>query len=244
MTGTLVPAGATPHLVVDDLAHPSLDPAAEHHLRRVRRTRDGATVTVTDGRGRWRTTVFAGGALEPTGEVVSAIRRGPEVTVAFALTKADKPELVIQKLTELGVDRIVPFVAERSVVVWEPAKADKHVERWRAIARAAVEQSHGCWLPAVGDLATVGDLAAGAGPARTPVRLDRGGAAPSLDRPCVAVGPEGGWSDGERDALPDAVGLGDTILRAETAAITIGGILTALRGGIVAPTGPKPRTDH
>ena len=74
----------------------------------------------------------------------------------------------------------------------------------------------------------VADLAA-----RGAARLDRGPVGITLDRPVVAVGPEGGWSDGERALLADAVGLGPHVLRAETAAITAGALLGAMRSGWV-----------
>src|SRR5689334_5905696 len=84
-------------------------------------------LTAADGAGAWRLCAFADAAhLEPIGDVqhVPAPRA---VTVAFALTKGDKPELAVQKLTELGVDRIVPLVAAHSVVRWDDAKAARNV---------------------------------------------------------------------------------------------------------------------
>ncbi len=62
---------------------------------------------------------------------------------------------------------------------------------------------------------------------------DPGGSPPTLARPVVLVGPEGGWSDAERSAAPSLVGLGGTILRAETAAVAAGTLLVALRTGMV-----------
>ncbi len=230
------PGGSAPHILVPDLA--ALEPDLEtwHHLLRVRRLRIGDSLTATDGRGRWVACRLASeSALVVDGDVVSLPRPEPEIVVAFALTKGDKPELVIQKLTELGVDRIVPFRAARSVVRWDGAKADAAHRRWEAIARGALEQSRRCWAPVVdpiGDLASVAGLGA--------VRVDRGGAPPSLARSVVAVGPEGGWESGERDMLPTSMDLGPHVLRAETAAVTAGVVLCSLRSGLVAelPTGP------
>jgi 16S rRNA (uracil1498-N3)-methyltransferase len=150
--------------------------------------------------------------------------------VAFALVKGDKLELVVQKLTELGIDRIVPFRADRSVVRWEPTKAAKAVARLRAVAASASMQCHRPHLPVVEEVTDLGRLvAAGAALA------DRGGVPPSLDRPLVAVGPEGGWSDAERALDAPRVALAGHVLRAETAAITVGAVLSALREGLVAP---------
>ena len=229
---------AVAHVLVDDVDEPVLTSDARHHLERVRRLRAGAVLTVTDGRGQWRSCRLGDGRLEPDGPVEAVARPDPPITIAFALTKGEKPELVIQKLTELGVDRIVPFRAARSVVRWDDRRAAANTERWRAIARAALEQSHGCWLPEIADVADLDDLVRlGA------VRADRHGSAPSLARSVVAVGPEGGWTDTERERLPDAIGLGSQVLRAETAALTAGMLLCSMRSGLVLPvprSGAKP----
>lgn len=223
------PGGAGPHVLVDDVEAPVLSADALHHLARVRRLRAGDPVTVTDGRGAWRPCTFTGDrALTSAGDVVHVPAPTPELTVAFALTKSDKPDLVVQKLTELGVDRIVPFRADRSVVRWDEAKATRQHERLVAIARAACEQAHRCWAPVVEPVTDVADLVA-----RGAVRLERGAPGIDLARPVVAIGPEGGWSDPERAALPDAVGIGPHVLRAETAAITAGALLGAMRSGVV-----------
>ena len=149
----------------------------------------------------------------------------PRLTVAFALTKGDKPELVVQKLVEVGVDRIVPFVADRSVVRWEPAKAARNVERWRAIAREAAIQAHRPWLAEVADVAPFAAAAAACLAADPAVALahpdapgtwDDGAGGPPTT---VLIGPEGGWSADEEAAVGRWIGLGPNILRAETAAI-------------------------
>lgn len=216
---------------VVDVDTPELVEADAHHLARVLRVRPGDEVTVADGAGRWRRVRF-GDHLEPVGEVVETPRDRPELTIGFALVKGDKPELVVQKLTELGVDRIVPFRAERSVVRWDEAKASRAHARLVAVARSAAAQSHRPWLPVVESVADLADLAARPGAAMA----DRTGEAPSLERPVVLVGPEGGWAPEERDLGLPGVRLGPTVLRAETAAVTAGALLTALRAGVVGPT--------
>ncbi len=221
------PDGADPHVIVEDVDAPALSADSVHHLARVRRLRAGDGLTVTDGRGAWRRCTFTGdGAVAPAGDVVRVPAPAPELTVAFALTKSDKPDLVVQKLTELGIDRIVPFRAERSVVRWDEAKSARQHERLVAIARAAAEQAHRCWLPVVEPVTDVADLAE-----RGAIRLERGAPSISVQHVVVAVGPEGGWSDAERATLSEAAGLGPHVLRAETAAITAGALLGALRSG-------------
>jgi 16S rRNA (uracil1498-N3)-methyltransferase len=239
-TGALAgpPGGSTPHLLVHDVSAPRPDGPAWHHLTRVLRTRVGSSVTVTDGAGRWRSCVVSSlgssagsspGSLEPAGEVAFVPRPEPGITVAFALTKGDKPELVVQKLTELGIDRIVPFRAARSVVRWDAAKVESAQRRFRKVARSAVEQARSCWLPELHPLTDVGTLAEWGA-----ARADRGGDPPSLARCVLAVGPEGGWDDHERELLPTAVGLGPHVLRAETAALTAGTVMCSIRSGLVA----------
>ena len=228
--GTEPPDGSAPHVLVADIEDPELDEAAIHHLARVRRLRDGDAITVTDGAGSWRAARLRGrGGVEVAGEIVRVPVPSPPITVAFALTKGDRPELVVQKLTELGVDRIVPFRAERSVVRWDETRADRHHERLVAVARGACEQARRCWLPVVEPVTDVAELAR-----RGAVRLDRGPVSVSLDRPVVAVGPEGGWSAAERELLAEHAGLGPHVLRAETAAITAGALLGAIRSGLRA----------
>lgn len=229
----LPPDGGHAHVLVVDVERPDLDDERLHHLARVRRLRDGEPCTVTDGAGAWRWCVFRGGtALEPDGPVHRLPRPDPRLTVAIALIKGERPDWAVQKLTELGIDVIVPFRAERSVVRWDEAKEARHLGRLRAIARSATQQSRRCFLPVVEPVADVAALAA-----RGAVRLDRGGPPPGCAHSVVAVGPEGGWSDAEREALPEAVGLGETVLRSETAALTAGAVMVSLRSGIVAPLG-------
>jgi 16S rRNA (uracil1498-N3)-methyltransferase len=215
----------------------ALEPEAVHHFARVLRLRAGELVTVTDGAGALRTCAvpddFAGsGELQPTGAVERHERPLPPVAIGVALAKADKPDLVVQKLTELGVDRIVLFEAERSVVRWDADKAAKALRRLRAVATEALQQSRGCFLPDL-DLAPFAALAAVPGV----VRADAGGAPPSLAMPLVLIGPEGGWSPSERAAVPATVGLAPTVLRAETAAVAAGALWVALRSRIVAELG-------
>ena len=98
-----VPGGTAPHVIVADVASPNLEADDRHHLERVLRLRLGASVSVTDGAGAWRWCRF-GPDLLIDGEIECVPAPTPMITVAFALVKGQKPELVVQKLTELGVD--------------------------------------------------------------------------------------------------------------------------------------------
>jgi 16S rRNA (uracil1498-N3)-methyltransferase len=234
----VTPVTARAHAFVDDLAQPVLDPSDHHHLSRVLRLPPGAVLTVSDGHGRWRPCRLGTDlALTVAGEVAADPQPKPPITIAFALVKGERPELVVQKLTELGVDRIVPFTAARSVVRWDARKGARQAERLNQIARQAAMQCRRTWLPEVTrptDFAAVAALEGAA-------LADLTGAAPSLDRPVVLVGPEGGWTDEERVSGIPAVRLGAHVLRAETAAITAGAILTALREQLVAGGNPASR---
>ena len=176
-----------PFALVADLDAPELEPADDPPpLDRVLRLRDGDPLVLADGAGRWQAARFGDRSRR---WVPSSRRRValPAITVAFALVKGDRPELVVQKLTELGVDRITPLRAGRSVVRWEGGRAEKAVERLRAVAREATKQCRRPWLPEVTDIADFARLVSGGGVAIA----DRTGAPPSLTRPVVLVGPEG-----------------------------------------------------
>lgn len=230
-----MPSGGGPFVFVADLRQPLLDEADHHHLAKARRLRAGDPLVLGDGAGSWRSARFAGASPEPDGDVVLAPRPAPPVAVAFALVKGAKPELAVQKLTELGVDRIRPFVAARSVVRWDAARSESAHARLVRVAREAAMQSRRPWLAVVDPVSTFAEVAAD--PAAC--RADRGGTRLTLDRPLVLVGPEGGWDDAEREVDLPAVALADGVLRAETAAITAGVLLTALRSGLVG--GPSRR---
>jgi 16S rRNA (uracil1498-N3)-methyltransferase len=135
----------------------------------------------------------------------------------------------VQKLTELGVDRIVPFLAERSVVRWDEARAAHHQARLTKVARMASMQSRRTRLPVLEALQPFADVVNV--PALALAAPD--GGQPSLDLPAIAVGPEGGWSDAERNCGLPSVSLGPTVLRTETAAVVAGVLLAALRAGLV-----------
>jgi len=209
---------------VDDVDAPVLSDGDRHHLERVLRLRAGDALVLGDGRGRWSTSALAD-HLEPTGPIHHAAPPAVPLTVGFALVKRGKPEVIVQKLTELGIDRIVPFQAERSVVRWDDEKAAKAVERLRLVAREAAMQCHRAYLPEVAELTELGDLAGEEGAALA----DRGGGPLTARHRIVLVGPEGGWARDERPPGVPTVTLAVNVLRAETAAIVAGALMTMLR---------------
>lgn len=218
---------AAAHVVVDDVDAPALDDATSHHVFRVLRVRDGDPITVTDGAGRWRLCrAGGGGVLIVDGEhgSVAEIARPALCTVAVAIPKADRPEWMVQKLTELGVGRIVFLHAGRSVVRWEPERAAKHLAKLRRVAVEALQQSRRVWLPQI-----EGPLGASDVLPHMPV-AEPGGRPLTADDAGVAIGPEGGWTDDELALAAGQVTLGDGVLRIETAALAAAVRLTADRG--------------
>jgi 16S rRNA (uracil1498-N3)-methyltransferase len=223
MTG-LAQADAAAHVLVTNIEAPVLDTQTQHHLERVLRLRPGTPITVGDGRGAWRLMGF-GPALEVIGEIVRESPPSPETTVACALAKSDKPDLVVQKLTELGVDRIVFFPATRSVVRWDGDRADRHVARLQRVAEAAVMQCRRPWSPNVSYLPDLRSLVGQPGV----VRADMNGLRLDVNHTVVLIGPEGGWDPRDGlDAVP-SIGFGPNVLRAETAAIAAGAQLATIR---------------
>ncbi len=195
--------------------------------------RAGDEVVCADGQGSWRRCRW-GGSIEPVGEAEREPAPTPVLTVGFALVKGSRPELIVAKLTELGVDRIVPVAAERSVVRWDPDRAAGHLERLERIVRGAAMQSRRAWLPEVSPVASVAELAQATPPGSVAL-AEPGGDPPTLEQPTVLVGPEGGWTDAELARVEAHVGLNPQVLRVETAAIAAGALLAALRSGLVEP---------
>lgn len=209
--GTLRRAAA--HVLVDDVDEPELADDARHHLFRVLRVRDGDVVTITDGVGRWRTCCANAGSIEPTGPVTAEGRRAFDLTVAVAIPKQDRPEWIVQKLTEIGVERIILLHAGRSIVKWDAERSARHLTKLTRIASEALQQSRGVWLPTVtGPVPAARVLPAA-------VAAEPGGRALSAGDHTVAIGPEGGWTPDELSMAADTVTVGSTVLRVETAAI-------------------------
>ena len=208
-----------------------------HHLARVRRVRAGETITAADGFGRWRVyrvgpnVVDGGVALSAESDVAHELPLLPTLTVACALTKGERPELVVQKVTELGADAVYLVRAARSVVRWNASREAGALDRLRRVAREAASQCRRARLPVIDGPMSSEELLASPGL----VVADRDGVPaaelPLADGWTVAVGPEGGWDDAELRAFGSAprLALGPFVLRAETAAIAAAAALTERR---------------
>jgi len=259
-SGVAVRAGAAAQVFVDDPAAPSVGEQDRHHLLRVLRLVAGEQVVASDGCGRWvcchmrygRSTESSrrgrsersygsDALLEPDGPVTWEEPPIVPLTVAFAPAKGDRTEWIVQKLTEIGVDRIVPLVADRSVVQWEGERRKKAGERLKRVVTEASAQSRRVWIPEVTDPQTLDSVMTTAHAAGERVgQAQLGGGPPEPGLRCIVVGPEGGWSPREMDLGCPKIGLGPNVLRVETAAVVAGAMLCALRAGTVVTSKSDP----
>jgi 16S rRNA (uracil1498-N3)-methyltransferase len=216
--------------------------ATMHHLRRVLRLEDGATLSVTDGAGRRATASLTTTGAQLTSEVEVSAQRRPELVLVQALAKGRRLDDAVRSVCELGVDRIVPVIAERTQ--GRPGHDERAAlrARWRALALSALEQSRSDRLVRIdevcmfGDAIDRGDLAgqrliAVPGAHALPDVL---GGLDAHERVSVAIGPEGGWTPSEvalaRGAGWVEAGLGPSVLRAEHAGLVALSVMAAGTG--------------
>lgn len=212
-----------------------------HHLTRVLRVEAGQKFEISDNRDVYlaevesaRKDLVSFAILERMEAPVAAFH----TTLLVSLIKFERFEWVVEKATELGVECIVPVEAERSEKGLAKAAA-KRLERWKRIAREASEQSRRARLPEIAAAVSLAAALATAADYRymleertaPPILQALPGERKAQDRVALLGGPEGGWTDREREAISDAgwtaVSLGREILRAETAAIAGLAILNA-----------------
>ena len=204
------------------------------HAVVVRRTREGEQLVLVDGRGTAATCTVTGATktrlVVSVVSVEHTVAPAPHVTVVQAIPKGDRGELAVEVLTEVGVDRIVPWAAERCVGVWRGERAAKSLAKWRATARESGKQSRRSWLPEVAEMATADEVLSLLEGADLGVVLHESATGPlaSLEVPesgsvVVVVGPEGGITDEElhvfAGAGADVVRLGESVLRTSTAGV-------------------------
>jgi 16S rRNA (uracil1498-N3)-methyltransferase len=227
------------------------------HAATVRRIRRDEQLVLGDGAGgRARGVVEQAGRDGLQARVLDRWQVAPvqpPVTVIQALPKAERSELAIELATEAGADAVVAWQAARCVARWDGARADKGLRRWRAVARAAAQQSRRAYVPSVdGVLSTaaltqrIGDVVASGGTAlalhesATGQLTDLGLA--QAKSVMLVVGPEGGIAPDELATMIDAgavaVRLGPTVLRTSTAAAVALGAL-----GVLTPRWEPPEDD-
>lgn len=227
-----------------------LSPEEGRHLARVLRLRRGARVRVFDGRGRQHeATVTGDDPRHPVLRVGAPARAAAEprvrVTLAVALLKGRKLDAVVRDATALGVADVVPLLADRAETGGSGRGGARLAGRWRGIAVAAAKQCGRAVVPAIHPPATFRRFLederrdavrlllvepSAAGPDAVPAAtLDTVRNGPRPARAVLAIGPEGGWTDGETGAAGAAgfrpLTLGRRTLRAETAPVAALAIL-------------------
>ncbi|HEX7315231.1 MAG TPA: 16S rRNA (uracil(1498)-N(3))-methyltransferase [Pyrinomonadaceae bacterium] len=234
----------------------TLSEEESRHLRDVLRLRAGDEARVFDGEGREFLCVVrdaggrrGGATLDVRGTAEPPSPESPlELTLAVALLKGEKFDLVVQKATELGAARVVPVETKRADVrLRDERDTSKRIERWRRLALEAAKQSGRARVPVVEEPTAFARLvSAERRPRETRVLFAEGGGA-SLDSlpttegarltaVLALVGPEGGWDEEELELARargwHLVTLGGRTLRAETAAITVCALLQHLFGDL------------
>ena len=171
-------------------------------------------------------------------EAVDLPAPSPRLVVVQALPKGDRGELAVELLTEVGVDEIVPWSAERCVTQWRGDKIAKATEKWRATARESTKQSRRSWAPVVADLASTREACARVAGARLGVVLHESATEmlASLDAPAageivLVIGPEGSLTEGELVAFAAAGAtvrkMGDEVMRTSTAGAVAAAVVAA-----------------
>jgi 16S rRNA (uracil1498-N3)-methyltransferase len=227
-----------------------LSGAEGRHATTVRRLAPGERIDLTDGSGTAAECVVT--AARPGHLELTVLARrswpapAPRLSVVQAIPKGDRGELAVETMTEVGVDVVVPWAAERCVAVWRGDRAGKGVARWRSAALQAAKQSRRYWFPEVTDVASTAAVAARVRGAALALILDPDAAQPLVKAASAAglagapgeivliVGPEGGVSPAEHDVLARAgaagARLGPTVLRASSAgAVAATLVLTAVQ---------------
>ncbi len=211
---------------------PRLTREALQHIK-VWRLRTGEEVELFDGKGRTRRYTFKGeGVLLPTGAVSYVPKTTHPMTLFACVTKGARWDWTLEKATELGVARIVPVLSARTIVKIPPQERTAKQARWQKIVEEAARQSDAAYVPELlapmdfeASLALVKETNCFVGALTTPPPqplLQAIQSSSSPLPPALYVGPEGDFTSEELVALlaiATPTGFGDSILRAETAAI-------------------------
>ncbi len=227
-----------------------LDARAARHVVQVLRLRAGDAVTLFDGEGgQWQarlTRVARAGVLAEIGDFQDIEVESPlSIVLAQGISRGERMDYTIRKAVELGVTAIVPLVTERTQVKLTGDRLDRRMNHWLGIIIAACEQCGRNRLPALLPMRSLGAWLKETRPGGHRLMLDpRGdtdvaGLGPPVDRFCLLIGPEGGFSESERQAAGRAgyagLRLGPRVLRTETAALAAIAALQATCGDFRQP---------
>lgn len=215
----------------------TLDENEAHHIRDVLRLANGEPIELFDPQGRRATAMLDRVDRDHVTAIVDKIDESQmtrAITVASAVPKNERADWLVEKLSEIGVARWIPLKTARSVV--HPAGTSKF-DRWKRIAVESAKQSRRPGVMEIAELVSVDALAFDG--ATVFVLSTRNGSKPlatSLPKGPVLllVGPEGGWTDAELEALvargAAEASLTPTILRLETAAVVAAGVVASGEG--------------
>jgi 16S rRNA (uracil1498-N3)-methyltransferase len=220
-----------------------LDGAEARHAVTVKRLEIGEAVDIADGAGKRLTGTVAGSGQGTLTVLASAVqeegRPAVRLVLVQALAKGDRDELAVETATELGIDAVVPWQAERSIVRWKGDRAAKAHAKWQSVATAAAKQARRAWIPEVRAAVDGSGLAAAVAAADLAIILHEDAKRPLRDvlenwrggisgedtdagrEVLLIVGPEGGISPREVTKLSDVGAvtalLGHHVLRSSTA---------------------------
>lgn len=219
--------------------------AEAHHAATVKRLAVGEAALLADGRGGLAE--VRAGQVGPDRVVFQVLSRrslpGPEprLVVVQALPKGERAELAVELLTELGVDEIVPWSADRAISRWKGDRAAKGVAKWQRAAQAAAKQSRRARIPEVAELADSAEVAGRIAAARLALLLHEDAdeplsriGVPAGGEVLLVVGPEGGLSPAELALFAGHGGrpvrLGPEVLRTSTAGAAALAVLSVASG--------------
>jgi len=208
-----------------------LPPAEAHHVRDVLRMKTGDVLQLFDDAG-----TIADGTIVRSDrngvsvrvETVTVRENRISLTVAAAVPKGDRADWMIEKLSELGVSRLIPLRTARSVV--HPQGAGK-LDRWKRIATEAAKQSRRSGVMSIEPLANLHDVVSAVSRAiyLSPVATNSLARIEQIEELTLFIGPEGGWTDDEIQAFESRnftpARLTTSVLRIETAAVLAAGIV-------------------
>ena len=219
-----------------------------NHLVRVMRLREGDTCVLFNGDGHdYSATLTVAGKREVQVRIDAVDRVDNEsplaITLLQGIARGEKMDLILQKATELGVAQILPVDSERSEVKLSGERLHKRLAHWQGVVVAACEQSGRARVPEVAAPQPLIAAAAALPDDALRLLLDPQGAhalstlqAPASQRVVIAIGPEGGWSPRDRQALEAAgfqgLRLGPRVLRTETAGLAAIAALQARLGDL------------
>lgn len=210
-----------------------------HHIKNVMRNKIGDQIECI-----YKEILYICEIIDPSSPKVKIIETRTDnnessynVTIAVAIVKEQKMDLILQKLTELGISKIIPVAMERSIVKLDEKKFAKKKERWKKICKEAAEQSKRNIIPEIMDIHTVKQLKELSYDqkficsTRNPENLVNNYLQKQDDCATMifVIGPEGGIAPREEDLLESfgyiPITLGNRIMRVETAAIYIASII-------------------